>query len=148
MSWEANQEKLLCLIVLDDTFAPRLSSRAGQAFFRAFITEDRSTGAVEVKFRFRYKNPDTRQWYRLGTDKRGEEALRFLHEAVKLMMDMSAVACGVQIPSEDIHSFYPPDDGGDPGRTFIWLEMQDLMEITIVAEETEGAEETKPDAKT
>jgi hypothetical protein len=44
VGWMSNEEKLLALIVLDDAVAARLTDRGGEAFFRAFIVQNRKTG--------------------------------------------------------------------------------------------------------
>jgi hypothetical protein len=136
MSWNANTEKLLCLVLLDDKYAPRLSDRAGQAFARAFIVEDRASGEIRMMFRFRYKDPDERSWYEARPDqKKGIEAVEFLRHAIQdVWVTATAMLGGRRLPDDAVKAFYPPDDGGDPGRTIIWLEMQDLVEIAEATE--------------
>lgn len=133
--WNSNKERLLCMMVLDDDLAPALSPLAGPAFWRAFIVQNRKTGEVLVKFRFKYKNGE-RSWYAVtAKDKQNAEAeatrlrcgledvLRLALRAVPLDIDPERVDHAVQC-------FYPPDDEGDPGKTIIWLEQRDLIEIT------------------
>ena len=132
--WNANAEKLHCLIVLDDDIASKLSARPGPAFFRAFIVEDRATGQMRMKFRFQYINPDERNWYLVTTKLRGVEAIEFFQQGIEVMQRTAALAMGHQLPKDAISSFYPPDDGGDATATIIWLEMNDLIEIREVKE--------------
>ena len=54
MSWDTHKEKLLCHMVLDDGFAKGLSPIAGSAFWRAFIVQDRKTGVISCKMRWKY----------------------------------------------------------------------------------------------
>jgi hypothetical protein len=129
MSWNANEEKLLCHIVLDDSLAPLLSSDAGPAFFRAFIVEDRKSGEVRLKFRFRYKSTP-RSWFRIAAQNlRGTEAVEDFRAGIEFMLTEAARKLGRPFPEGAIKCYYPPDDMGDVGRTIIWLEMQDLVEI-------------------
>jgi hypothetical protein len=136
--WDSPNEKLRCHILLVDNVAQALSPRAGPAFFRAFIVEDRATGAVSMKFRYNYKNPDDKKWYGVTTDKRGDAAVEYMRNAitVTLMTALSVLVARREIPEKAVLAFYPPDDGGDPAKTVIWLDMRDLIEITAVKEET------------
>jgi hypothetical protein len=129
--WDAAREKLRCMIVQDDSVAELLSDRAAPAFFRAFIVEDRATGAVEMKFRWHYKDPDEKSWGIVTTDKRGAEAVEYLQDGLtKVLTTAIAMIAGSHPPEDVVHAFYPPDDGGDAGSTLIWLDMKDLVEIT------------------
>jgi hypothetical protein len=139
--WMTNVEKLRCLIVLDDGAAALLSPRAGVAYFRAFIVEDRVTGAVTLKFRYRYKDPDERSWSRVTMDKRGDGAIEFFRQAIEKVLREGARRIGLPLPKDAIQAFYPPDDGGDVTSTLIWLEMRDLIEITEI---TQVRAEAKP----
>lgn len=128
--WEAEREKLRCMLVIDDSIGERLSNRAGRAFFRAFIVEDRATGAVQMKFRWKYRDPDETSWGRVTTDKRGAKAVDFLQSGMaKTLTTALSMIAGTGAPAAVVHAFYPPDDGGDPGSTIIWLDMKDLIEI-------------------
>jgi hypothetical protein len=129
--WDGNAEKLRCLMVLDDGIAELLSHRAGQAFFRAFIVEDRASGEMRMKFRWRYKDPDDRSWCQATTDKRGDEAVEFFRSAIEKVLRTAASTLGLSIGVNGIKGFFPPDDGGDCASTLIWLEMRDLIEISV-----------------
>lgn len=132
MSWNVNEEKLLCLMLLDDNLAPLMSSDAGPAYFRAFIVENRKTGEVALKLRFRYKR-GPRMWTKFAhKELRGAEAMKEFHAGVVNMLTYAAQGIGRELPASAIKSFYPPDDQGDAGKTIIWLEMQDLIEIESV----------------
>lgn len=130
MSWDTHSEKLRCHIVLSDDVARYLSPRAGDAFFRAFIVEDRATGEIRLVFRYRYKNPDARNWFRVISAKRGDEAVADLAAGIECVLITACEKIGRPIAADKIARFYPPDDGGDPRSTLIWLEMHDLIELT------------------
>ena len=129
--WDGETEKLLCHVVLNDVFAKFLSSRAGDAYFRAFIVENRASGIVSMKFRFRYKEPDEASWFRVCEDRRGPEAAESLLDGITRILTMALTIALPGCPDEAVRPFYPPDDGGDPARTVIWLEMQDLVTISV-----------------
>ena len=128
--WDAAREKLRCMIVQDDSVAELLSDRVAPAFFRAFIVEDRATGAVEMKFRWHYKDPDEKSWGIVTTDKRGAEAVDYLQDGLtKTLTTTFSMITGLDALKDAVHVFYPPDDGGNAGSTLIWLDMKDLVEI-------------------
>jgi hypothetical protein len=133
--WVADLERLHCLLLVVDNVASRLSSRAGPAFIRAFILEDRTSGEMRMKFRFHYINPEDRDWYIFGTAERGQEAVEHFENGLRLVLDEAARMLGEPLPDGAIQTFYPPDDGGDAGRTLIWLEQHDLIEITSIRKE-------------
>jgi len=132
--WVADQERLHCFLLVDDDVVQNLglSSRAGPAFIRAFIVEDRTTGEMSMKYRFRYIDPDERMWYRISTDKRGREAVEQFESGLRFVLDEGARLMGRNLPDGAIQSFYPPDDGGDATRTLMWLDERDLIEIKSV----------------
>lgn len=132
--WIAPDEKLRCHMVLDDGIGQKLSPRAGPAYFRAFIVEDRETHRISMKFRYKYINPDERNWYRLPTEKTGDEGVRFLVAGMRKVLLLAATLLKVGIRPDHISEHYPPDDNGDWGATVIWLDMHDLIEITEVKE--------------
>lgn len=134
--WKANDEKLRCLIVLDEDVAELLSHRAGQAFFRAFIVEDRGTGEVRLKFRFRYKDPEQRSWFGATTDKRGDEAVEHFRSGIDTVLRRATSMLTVPLDANGVTAFFPPDDGGDFCSTLIWLEMRDLIEISEIVPKT------------
>lgn len=132
MSWEMDKEKLRCFITLDDNVALMLTKgRGGEAYFRAFILENRSTGQIMMKFRHSYKD-GTKNWYEgKAKDKVGEEAVTFLREAIETMLTIACIAVGVELKPGNVQAYFPPDDGGDFNKTVIWLEMQDLIEVSV-----------------
>jgi hypothetical protein len=132
--WDSDSEKLRCHIVLDDDAAQKLSSRAGNAYFRAFIVENRATHQIGMKFRYKYRNPEERQWYFVTTDKPGEEGVEDFVFGIRSVLLTGAAMMHVELRDDQIVEFYPPDDGGDSTKTIIWLEMQDLIEISEVRE--------------
>ncbi len=129
--WDANAEKLRCLIMLNDGIAELFSPRAGEAFFRAFIVEDRATGEVRLKFRYRYKNPDERNWYRATSGKRGAEAVEYFRSAIDKVLRTACSMLELPVDVDGVTAFFPPDDGGDCRSTLIWLDMRDLIEISV-----------------
>jgi hypothetical protein len=129
-------QKLHCLIVLNDELAPYLSNKAGDAFFRAFITEERATGDVMCKFRFRYKDGD--QWYHHTLQDR--QQLLSLKEKVEYLangIDDKMLRVTLQVlskshmepPKDAVLRYYPPnpDDGKE---TLDWLVAQNLLHVT------------------
>ena len=132
--WDTSSEKLRCHIVLDDDAAQQLSPRAGPAFFRAFIVEDRVTHQIAMKFRWRYRDPDERQWYFISTDKPDKEGVEDFVRGIEEVLRTAASLVHIELRADQITAYYPPDDGGDTTKTIIWLEMQDLIEISEVRE--------------
>lgn len=135
IGWNTQKEKLLCLMVLDDEIAQKMMPGAASAFWRGFIVQDRQTGTIFAKFRFRYK--DHSNWAEIVPPVQDENTmkdLRFkLELTVRLASDIFSTANGVVIDIDKvIVCFYPPDDGGDPVKTVAWLEMRDLIKITRV----------------
>ncbi len=129
MSWNANEEKLLSLIVLDDGFARQLSDRAGPAFFRAFIVENRATGAISMKHRFKDIDGD-RQWYSVTPKEQGPGTVDELRQGMRTVLEEAAHMIQVPLPPGAIQCFDPPDDRGDWERTIEWLIERDLVEVT------------------
>jgi hypothetical protein len=131
MPWETDKEKLLCFMVLNDDVSKRLSSKAGTAYWRAFVVQDRMTGEISTKFRFKYQNGD-RSWFRIGSRVKGssEEIVKDFVDGISQTLLLGASLFeGIDISSY-IECFYPPDDGGDPNKTIEWLEKEDLIEVT------------------
>jgi|SRR5215831_16007919 len=129
MSWNTDEEKMLCLIVLDDDIGQAISPIAGDAFFRAFILENRKTGVVSCKFRFRYKDHDS--WYEItpGSPKSRAERVTELQEGMeKVISQTLARRIGIpKFPPNLLVSHFPPDDEGDPQKTIEWLLAKDLI---------------------
>ena len=132
--WVAPDEKLRCHMTLDDNLGQLLSPRAAPAYFRAFIVEDRETHRISMKFRYKYVNPDERNWYRFETNKKGDEGVRYLVAGMRKVLLLATTMLSLKARPDQIEEFYPPDDNGDWGATIIWLEMHDLVEITEVKE--------------
>lgn len=134
--WIANEQKLICMIVLDDVVGQIMSrGTGGEAFFRAFVTEDRKTGAIEAKLRFRYKDRDS--WYSLNPKSDGKsriELIAGIQEGIESVIRkaVSMFSDNVEVPKDALHSYFPPDDEGDGFKTIRWLEEQDLVNVTEV----------------
>jgi len=121
--WIANEEKLLCLLLIDDSVAHELSYLAGPAFWRGFVVENRVTGEVCMRQRFKYKTHTS--WSVIRSP--GE----YLPGTIAALM-VGALACK-GIAADKLHSFYPPDDDGDPFKTIEWLTQRDLIEEKVEA---------------
>lgn len=128
-------QKLHCLIVLNDQIAEVLSSNAGKAFWRAFITEDRESGEVTAKFRYRYKDSDS--WARLLLDPEKQllpvaERVEYLAMHMKRLLQ-AAVEIMVNSPApEGVVAFFYPPEPDDAQKTLEWLVAQGLVEIAKV----------------
>lgn len=123
--WNANTEKLLCLVVLDDHTANHLSSETGEAFFRAFIVQDRATGLIRMNFRFRYRDGKD-SWFSV-TPKDQQGALAELRDGIATVLEQASQGIGHPLKPGDVAYFEPPDDEGDFFRTIDWLVERDLI---------------------
>ena len=119
MGWEANAEKLLCLVVLADDWGARLSPHAGETFFRAFIVRDRATGAAAMHFRWRYRDGD--QWCHVAPDRQDEATAMALEGAIESVVREASRLMGIDLPEKAMRFFRPPDDQGDFTRTICWM---------------------------
>ena len=136
MPWETEKEKLLCMMVLDDDVAAQLSREAGPAFWRGFIVQDRATGQIFAKFRYRYANGE-RNWYEIQPHQQNDQTMLTLR--CKLEDSLVGIAGHLHIDlSRAIKCFYPPDDEGDPTRILSWLEERDLIEIKFAKKKPKG----------
>jgi hypothetical protein len=131
-----NTQNLRCLIVLNDRLARVLSDKAGNAYFRAFVVEDRKTGEVFCKQRFRYVDSDAWSQMRLGAGKEhftlGERVEYFANGVEKVLRTgLAMMAGGNEAPEEAVVRFYPPKPE-DHEATMDWLFAQDLIEATKI----------------
>lgn len=126
-------QKLHCLVALDDSIGKALSPCAGEAFFRAFVTEERKTGEITARYRFRYADHDS--WVELQAPKglSAAEQIKFLVGAVDrvLFVVLTLFAGGTPPPSEAIMHFYPPNND-DAEATMNWLIAEDLVQVKTV----------------
>lgn len=125
--WNIRKEKLLCHMLLDDGIAQRVVPGAAPAYWRAFIVQDRETGIISAKFRFRKPNGD-RDWHEIIPALQNDQTVQRLRRSLEAVLRTGLLLVQGINPEHAIKSFYPPDDGGDPNRTIIWLEQQDLIE--------------------
>ncbi len=133
MSWNCDEEKLLCHIVLVDSMAKKLSERAGPAFFRGFIVEDRATGIISMKYRYRYEDGE-RNWFSVTPkQQQGPGTAKELEKSMLAGLREAARRLCIPLPPGSVVFFYPPDDGGEFERTLEWLQERDLIEIAAVA---------------
>jgi hypothetical protein len=130
MCWHVGTEKLLSFIVLPDEYAHLLSERAGSAFFRGFIVQDRETNEVTLKYRFKYGD-DKRSWYWV-TPQSESDAVEHLESTMQTLITMTARHTGIDLPDNVLVCFHPPDDQGDWNHTVAWLLERDLLEITSI----------------
>lgn len=134
MAVNFGEEKLVCLMVLDDSFAHKLSCTAGPAFWRGFILENRTTHRIRALMRFKYENEE-RSWFETNpSEEREREAeIARLRCGIEDVLKIGLAVWGFETAEIEtaIHCFYPPDDQGDPLKTFIWLEQQGLIEFTV-----------------
>jgi hypothetical protein len=119
---------------------PETEFAGRKAYWRGFILENRTTRAVHALFRFKYKNGN-RNWFSMQPKQKGDRettmhALRCsLEDNIKLAMKVFGIP--PEVAAQAIECFYPPDDEGDPGKTVIWLEQRNLIEIHVQPEEAE-----------
>jgi hypothetical protein len=130
--WNMNTQKLHCMVVLSDVVGQKLSHKAGEAFFRAFVVEDRETGEVWCKQRFRYTHGDSWFVMKAGTDTKKlsrDEQVRYFANAVATTMrhGCSVMAGGATVPEGVVECFYPPDPESS-AKTLEWLKAQDLLQ--------------------
>lgn len=137
-----NTQKLHCLLVLQDSIGAVLSDNAGNAFLRGFITEDRESGEIMAKYRFRYKDGDA--WYSIHLDSE-KQKLPVKERVEHLATGMETVfRMGIELmaggsspaPKDAIVCFYPPEPD-DAEKTFDWLIAQDLVEVTKIYKDGE-----------
>jgi hypothetical protein len=129
--WIANKQKLICLMALNDEVAQAMSSKAGEAFFRAFIVEERDSGNISCKFRYRYT--DGGSWYTIELKdeeqkkSRAERVAKFQETMEEMILKALEHFGGVKPPRAVFTSHFPPDDGGDWQKTIDWLVKEDLI---------------------
>jgi len=131
IGWRANEERLLCLIVLDDDVAKRLSATAGEAFYRGFIVQNRESGDIVLRQRFRYLSKDS--WEETSVPGAPQQkACEELKAMTASTMKGAAFMVGVELQSDDMAFFEPPDDNGDFMNTVNWLSERELIYATVI----------------
>jgi hypothetical protein len=131
--WDTSKQKLLCFMLIDDSLGEKIygPEAKGIAYWRAFIVEDRKTG--EVMGMYRFKHPDgTRNWVHIKPKNPAEKRDAVVARLRCGLEDTINIAAKVAGLPNRVQCFYPPDDGGDAGKTIIWLEQHDLIEISRV----------------
>lgn len=126
VGWNANEEKLLVLGLVSDARAQELSHQAGEAFFRAFIVEDRKSGVIRMNFRFRYKGGKD-SWFHVDPKKQNADTVRELREGIASVVIGASQLMGITLSPLEVKFFEPPDDGGDFESTIQWLLDHDLI---------------------
>lgn len=129
-------QKLHCLIALNDEIGEALSNRAGVAFFRSFIVEDRETGEILANQRFRYTDGDSWATMKLGPDKQSlsrDEKIKYLADGIEkvLRTGLAVLSSALKVSKEAVTCFYPPEPD-DASKTMDWLIAQDLVQMKEV----------------
>jgi hypothetical protein len=142
VGFNLDTQKLLCLMVLDDELAALLSDQAGEAFWRAFIVEDRVTGEIHARQRFRYVDHDSWSHLNLNAErqkKSREERVDYLRGGLEFVLRgaFAMLTKGAPAPKDMVVNFFPPDDQGDGNNTLKWLIEKDLIYVRGV-EKAEG----------
>jgi hypothetical protein len=131
MSWETAKDKLICFMLVDDSLGIKVCgpSAKGIAFWRAFILEDRQTGEIHAVWRFKYPDGNT-SWTEITCTNglSGDAAKNHLRCALEDVINKANDVFGLP---QKVECFYPPDDGGDPGKTLLWLDEHDLIEFRV-----------------
>ncbi len=131
IGWRMDTQKLHCLLMVNDRLSEKLSDRAGEAFFRAFVVEDRTTGEVLMNMRFRYKEGDS--WMRMTLSE--DKSLLSLKEKIEYLADgmektqrtaLTMMSGGSAPPKEAVLRYYPPDPDSSE-KTLDWLMERDLI---------------------
>ena len=136
VGFDLNTQKLLCFIVLNDAFAEALGF-PHVAFFRAFIVQDRDTGEILMKQRFRHT--DGKSWQRIRLDPERQkqsraERVAFLQETIEgvLRAMVSILSPDGAAPKDTVRCHYPPNPDGEPQETLDWLIAEDLVTVTRI----------------
>jgi hypothetical protein len=136
---ELNKEKVLCMLVLNDDLGAALSDRASDAFWRGFITQNRATGEINGKMRFKYIDPPETSW--MACDLSAENQRKSVAERVACLQE--GIECIILGSIQERHAenlappkgafttHWPPDDGGDLMATVRWLEEMDLINVRV-----------------
>ena len=129
-------QKLLCLIGLNDQLASLLGM-PGEAFFRAFIVQERATGEILMNMRFRYADGDSWGQVKLDTERQKlsrAERVAYLQESMEriLRQALSLTAPGSPVPKDAVVCHYPPPPDGEPQETLDWLIAEDLVRVTAI----------------
>jgi hypothetical protein len=124
-------QKLHCLMLLDDELGLVMSSKASDSFWRAFIVEDRATGEIQARMRFRYNDGDS--WTHICPKDPGSvhdrvEKLAAVLEAMMRLALSAAVQGSVPVPEAAVKRFYPPEPG-DSQKVLEYLIQQDLVVV-------------------
>lgn len=139
------KENLRCLVALSDEIAEVMSAgTAGVAFWRGFIVEDRKTGEIWAKSRFRYKTGDSWMHLHLEPEKRKlpvkEQVQHLASSFERVLRGGMAMMAGTAksldealredngVPKGLVTCFYPPNPE-DAQATFEWLIQQDLVGV-------------------
>lgn len=127
-----NTQKLRCMIVMDDVIGEAFT-KPGLTFFRGFVTEERGTGQITARWRFRHS--DGSSWTQIGVNSEFEKKSK--DEQVVWLVDamgLSAFAGGTPVPEGAIKAHYPPNPDDAEG-TLEWCIANDLMEVTKIERE-------------
>jgi len=131
---DLNKDKLVCMIVIDDVISERTSNPPVHVngCVRAFVLQDRSTQEVNGMWRWKYSE-EKRSWHgvvpwpRVSLQADIDKLVSGLTGGFKALASKAGLD-----PDVVVTCHFPPDDEGDPLRTILWLEKNDLMEIKVV----------------
>lgn len=126
VGWNCNSERLLGLLVLDDSFAPLVCDQAGEGFYRGFLVQDRKSANIVMRMRFRYRDGDS--WSTL-TPKSQEQtaAVAEIRAGMMEVFSTASLMMGIPFAPQCLQMFEPPDDGGHFEKTIEWLLEKDLI---------------------
>lgn len=137
-AWNSNEERLLCHMLLRDELAARLKlTSEGTTFWRAFIVQNRKSGEVYAKMRFRHKK-DKASWSRIHPidQSNAQKTVQYLQSNLEEVLTTALELMHPEIGSAEVRSavvsFFPPPDDGDGSKTIDWLIAQDLIQIKEV----------------
>lgn len=134
MTIHIDKEKILCEVILDDNIGSLMHAHAGDTFWRAWVVQDRTTGDISAKFRFKFDD-GKRDWWEIALSPQHQTmstAARVAHlqEGLEKFIRSRVVKAHPQhleAPRDAVTTRYPPDDKGDPNATMRWLEAEDLV---------------------
>ena len=129
-----HEEKMLAVMILEDRIGQLLDQDASDTYWRGFIVENRTSGEISLRHRFRYRD-GTDSWYavELNADNQAKSrAERVDHlqsgmERALTTMIRERHAQKREPPIGIVQTRYVPDDNGDLMATVRWLEEQDLI---------------------
>lgn len=124
-------EKLHVLIVTDDSESVVLLGAAVSAYFRAFIVQDRATGKVALKYRFK-KLDGKRTWYVFVNENPDVEIA--VNQFVDIVREMLVDGAKTFAIPMQVEVYRVPEDireHADSRKVMEWLLEKDLVTIKL-----------------